>query len=197
MFGPTSKPKGYEERDTDAYGEVRVNLLDDRRIRGHAIVFNAVSHDLGGFREIIRPEAVDRTLREAEEVFALWNHDNGEPIASTHAGNLILTKESRGLAVNIHPPQSYPQYRLEMIENRTVRGMSFGFFVLEQDWSKTYDDGLPLRYVNDMKLREVSIVTRPAYPQTDVALRALQEYRERHGISIDWHQKVHKTRMAR
>ena len=63
-------------------------------IEGHAVVFNSLSEDLGGFREIIKPEAVDRTLREAVDVRALVNHDAGQVIGRTRAGTLTLRKDT-------------------------------------------------------------------------------------------------------
>ncbi len=36
---------------------------DGDRITGHAIVFDSRSRDLGGFVEVIRPQAVDRSRR--------------------------------------------------------------------------------------------------------------------------------------
>jgi phage head maturation protease len=53
-----SNQGGFERRMS---GELRIGLEGDRKIRGTAIAFNSLSLDLGGFREIIRPEAVERT----------------------------------------------------------------------------------------------------------------------------------------
>jgi phage head maturation protease len=76
--------------------------------------------------------------------------------------------------------------------------MSFAFRALEDDWN--YDGDIPVRTVVDMRVSEVSIVSRPAYTQTDVqvAQRSLQEFQElrRKGLSIDFARKLHKTRLA-
>src|SRR5690349_10498157 len=84
-------------------GDVRVEAGASRTIRGYAIVFNALSQDLGGFREIIKPEAVDRTLSEALDVRALVDHDPGKVIGRTRAGTLTLRKDKTGLKVVIDP----------------------------------------------------------------------------------------------
>ncbi len=42
------------------------------RIIGHAVVFGARSRDLGGFVEIVRPQAVERALRDGADVVALY-----------------------------------------------------------------------------------------------------------------------------
>jgi uncharacterized protein len=191
MSGPMSN---FERRFT---GEVRVDLAEDRKIRGYAIVFNSLSVNLGGFREIITPQAVDRTLTEALDVRALWNHDSGEVLGRTRAGTLLLTKDRRGLRIEIDPP-SWAKPKLESIERGDVTGMSFGFRVLDDEWR--HEDGMPLREVTDMTISEVSIVTFPAYASTDVSVaqRSLEAFQaQQAGTRIDWLQKVHRTRMAR
>lgn len=158
-------------------GECRVDVADGRRIRGTAIVFNSRSLDLGGFTEIIAPEAVDRTLNDALDVHAFWNHDSGEVLGRTRAGTLQLRKVQRGLQVVIDPP-SWADKIVESINRGDVTGMSFGFRVLTDDWRM--EDGKPLREVQDMVISEVSIVSKPAYPATDVMVsqRSLDALRE-------------------
>jgi HK97 family phage prohead protease len=179
-----------------AYGECRVDLLEDRKIRGYALVFNKPSLDLGGFREVILPDAVDRTLREGLDVRALVDHDTSKVLGRMKAGTLILRKTSTGLQVEIDPPNtSAARDILESVNRGDVSGMSFGFRVLEDDWRM--DEGLPLREVMDMRISEVSVVTFPAYPDTSVSLRALQQFEaHRRGHSIAWLRKVHETRLA-
>lgn len=176
---------------------------DSKRIRGHAIVFNVKSLPiggfLGGFREIIRPEAVDRTLREALDVRALVDHDSARIIGRTRAGTLSLRKDARGLSVEIDPPDTTSgRDILESIRRGDVTGMSFAFRTLEDDWH--VEEGEDVREVIDMTISEVSVVTFPAYTDTDVqmAKRSHEQFRlATTGRSIDWYRKVHQTRMAR
>ncbi len=163
-------------------GECRADVEDGRRIRGTAIVFNSRSVNLGGFREIIRPSAVDRTIRDAMDVHAFWNHDSGEVLGRTTSGTMQLRKTSRGLDVIIDPP-SWADKILESIHRGDVTGMSFGFHVPDggDEW-RLDDDLMPLREVHDMTVSEVSIVSKPAYKSTDVvvskrSLDALMEFR--------------------
>jgi uncharacterized protein len=157
----------------------RMTVADSRRIRGTAIVFNALSEVLGGmFREKIAPEAVDRTLRSGMDVRALVDHDPSKILGRTKAGTLRLDKTSQGLQVTIDPPDTTAARDiLESIQRGDVTGMSFGFRTLEDAWDeKTIP---PTRTVLDMEVFDVSIVSYPAYPQTEVALRSLRSLRER------------------
>lgn len=179
-----------------AFGECRVDLLQDRKIRGYALVFNTPSLDLGGFREIILPEAVDRTLKEGLDVRALVDHDSAKVLGRTKAGTLALRKTSQGLQVEIDPPNTTAARDiLESVNRGDVSGMSFAFRVLTDDWHE--QDGETIREVMDMRISEVSVVTFPAYPDTSVSLRALQQFEaQRRGHSIAWLEKVHRTRLA-
>lgn len=169
---------------------------DTRKIRGHAIVFDSKSVNLGGFTEIIRKEAVDRTLREALDVRALVDHDSAKILGRTRAGTLALRSDTRGLAIEIDPPNTTAAADiLESIRRGDVTGMSFAFSVITDDWHM--EDGQPVREVLDMTISEVSIVTFPAYTATDVqmATRSLQKFQET-GVSLAYLQMVHRNKIA-
>jgi HK97 family phage prohead protease len=175
---------GFEYRSS---GSARLDLgSDGRRIHGHAIIFNALSHDLGGFIEQVAPEAVDRTLREAADVHALYNHDYGAVLGRTKSGTLRLEKDRRGLAVTIDPPDpTTPANLLELIRRGDVSGMSFRFRTLEDGWD--FKTGpLPIRTLHDIEITEITVTPRPAYPSTDVAVRSLE-----HAVrSQGWHPSI-------
>lgn len=169
---------------------------NSRKIRGHAIVFDTPSVNLGGFTEIIRREAVERTLREALDVRALVDHDSAKIIGRTRAGTLMLRADQRGLAIEIDPPNTtIAADILESIRRGDVTGMSFAFRTIADDWHM--DNGEPVREVLDMTISEVSVVTFPAYPATDVALatRSLQRFVEQ-GSSVEYLRMVHRLKTA-
>lgn len=165
--------------------------LAGRQIVGYAIIFDTLSADLGGFREIITPEAVDRTLRDRLDVRALVDHDASKVLGRTAAGTLRLAKDARGLRVEIDPPDTTTgRDMVALVQRGDVTGMSFAFQVMRPNGERfERRDGQPVRIITDMTIQEVSIVTFPAYVATDaqVAQRALQAIREgRRGSGIDW-----------
>jgi len=157
--------------------ESRAELSEDSRIRGYAIVFNVLSLDLGGFRERILPSAVDRTLREGLDVRAYADHDTAKILGRTRAGTLRLQKDAHGLLADIFPPSTTMAKDLMIsIQRGDVTGMSFRFRALDDQWGT--EDGMPIREVSDMIVGEVSVVSEPAYPDTEVAVRSLRAYQQ-------------------
>lgn len=181
-----------------SFQECRVSSDDGRRLRGYAIRFGVRSVDLGGFVEIIAPEAVDRTLNTALDVRALVDHDSAKILARTRAGTLGLSKDSRGLAVDIEPDDqiSYARDIMRAVARGDVTGMSFAFRTLEDSWN--FEEKTPVRTVLDMSISEVSIVTFPAYPQTDISMatRSLQAAIGRQPNRLKWLERWHKTKIA-
>jgi len=144
---------------------------------GHAAVFNSLSEDLGGFRERIEPGAFARSL--SDDVRALFNHDTNFVLGRTTSDSLTLREDGKGLAIEIMPPQTALIRDLVMapIERGDINQMSFGFRVraggsrFEED-----DEGNIIRTLTDIELFEVSPVTFPAYPDTDIAAREFRSY---------------------
>lgn len=156
-------------------------------LQGYAIRFNEESVDLGGFTEIIRPGAIDRTLSSRLDVRALWNHNSDLPIGRRSAGTLGLEKRTVGLYVDVRPPK-WAHAQIESVDRRDVTGQSFGFVVVTDDWH--VEDKRIIREVLDMEVHETSIVAFPAYPTTTVkAVNAAARTREA--------ETGHRLRMAR
>jgi HK97 family phage prohead protease len=157
------------ERRMGSGGEIRVSASPEqggRIISGYALIFNSESLDLGGFREVVRPEAIDRSLRL--DVLALADHDSARVLGRVSSGTLRLTKDARGLRITIDLPEtSAGRDVYESVRRRDVRSMSFGFSNAKDEWTLAAD-GTPLRHLYDLVLREVSVVTFPAYTSTSV-----------------------------
>lgn len=147
-----------------------------KKIVGHAAVFNQLSEDLGGFREQIAPGAFKNSLKNAD-VRALWNHDPNFILGRNKAGTLYLNEDKTGLAIEILPPDT--QFARDLIismERGDVTQMSFGFRTVKDKWET--QDNNDIRTLIEVDLFDVSPVTYPAYPQTDVALRSLNSWKK-------------------
>jgi HK97 family phage prohead protease len=161
--------------------EIRV-VPKGRTIEGYAIVFNKESRDLGGFREVIRPEAVEGVIGESD-ILALLNHnlDRGILARSTNgSGTLKLTIDSKGVRYMFDAPKtSLGDEVVEGIERGDIRTSSFAFTVGEGGEKWTKREGDYLREVVRFKgLYDVSAVYREAYEDTSVALRSLEGIKE-------------------
>lgn len=173
---------------------------DDLRPRVilHPIVFDVKSDRLMFFREIIRPEAIDRTLREKTDVRALVDHDPSKILGRLSAGTLQLTKERRGVRAEIDPPNtSYARDLIVSVRRGDITGGSFSFRVITDQWH--IENGEEIRDVLDMEVYEVSAVTFPAYPQTAAALRSLQHWQasQHKGRSIELARRQQRAAMSR
>jgi uncharacterized protein len=141
------------------------------RISGYPIVFGARSVDLGGFIEVVRPEAVDRTMRTGDDVVALFNHNDDAPLGRRSARTLVLEKDTRGLRIDLDVDEhvSFAADLVRIISRGDAPGGSFGFRALDDIWSMV--DGSPFREVLDMIVREISVgVSFPAYKQTALSV---------------------------
>ncbi len=156
-------------------GELRVQSVDKvTKIAGHAAKFDVLSEDLGGFRERIAPGCFAKSIGSSD-IRALFNHDANIVLGRNKAGTLRLSEDSAGLAYEVDAPDT--QLVRDMVLSPIARGdvnqCSFGFYTINDKWTKV--DGEWIRTLLEAELLDVSPVTYPAYPQTEVAVRALQQ----------------------
>lgn len=142
---------------------------------GYAAVFGEEADISGYFVEVIARGAFTETLKTAD-VRAYYGHDKGRVLGRSSAGTLRLREDAKGLAVEIDLPDTSDGRDVKtLIKRGDITGMSFAFSVFRQEWDETVDP--PKRTVLEVVLREVSIVSEPAYEGTTVALRSLDEAR--------------------
>ena len=160
---------------------------DEKRFVGHAAIFNsrtAIGNPLTwGFYEEIDPGAFTKTLLESDARF-LIDHDSRAVVARESAGDLRLSTDKVGLAVDagLDEELSYVRDLVRNLEKRRITGMSFGFYVVKDRWTtETVEtsDGMTaeveVRTILEVRLIEVSVVTFPAYPDTDAGVRSMVE----------------------
>ena len=140
------------------------------RLGGYAALFNSESVDLGGFVERIAPGAFAESVAN-NDIRALFNHESGMVLGRRSAGTLRLSEDLRGLPFEIDLPDTTVGRDVAVsIERRDITGMSFQFGVRKDNWAKI--GGAWLRTLLDVNLMEISPVTFPAYPATEVGLRS-------------------------
>lgn len=148
---------------------------------GTAILFNTRtwigSRDYG-FWEQIAPEAVTKTLLEAD-VRLLQNHNPDLLLARTNPrmrgedqATLVLEATPAGVRTAADmAPTSYAQDLAILLDRGDISQMSFAFDPIS--WTREQlADGTMLITITELRLYDVSIVTYPAYEETDAGLRA-------------------------
>lgn len=156
---------------------------DDEKmiVEGYALRFNTESHLLGEFVETISPGALENA--DLTDVRCLIDHNSSYVLGRTVADTLSLTVDDKGLYFRCQLPNTtYARDLYENIKLGNVNQCSFGFSIEEDgDTFERRSDGLFKRTVNKIKsLFDVSIVTYPAYEETDVApaLRSIKKIKD-------------------
>ncbi len=145
-----------------------------RTIEGYAALFNVRSELIDGeFVEQIAPGAFTDAIQQ-DDVRALFNHDPNFVLGRNTAGTLRLEEDQRGLRISLDPPAtSWASDLLVSMQRGDVTQMSFGFITLDDAWET--ENGIMVRTLRKVRLFDVSPVTYPAYPATEVGVRSLQE----------------------
>jgi HK97 family phage prohead protease len=147
-----------------------------RSIVGYPIVYNKDSEDMG-FIERIAPGAAKEALKKSD-VRGLKNHDPNL-IFARQGVNLTLIEDKDGLRYEATPieTRNYQEVSAE-IGAGLLTGQSFGFTIDSDEWSDL-DTDHPKRTITKIReIFDVGPVTYPAYQDTTVALRSLEEARE-------------------
>ena len=160
--------------------ELRVRRDGDElpKIEGYAAVFDKDSENMG-FVERIAPGAFKKALKTSD-VRALFNHDSNIILGRVSAGTLELKEDKKGLFMSVTPPdtQLVRDMVLTPIERGDITQQSFGFNIKSDEW-KDLDKEVPIRTIMEVnELFDVSPVTFPAYPDTEVALRSLDDIKK-------------------
>ena len=141
-------------------------------VEGYALLFNEPSKDLGGFQEVINPNALDGL--DLSKVIMLDQHDFSKPLASVEGGTLKLNVDDKGLhfIATLDDNVSYAKDTYNNVKNGNINAMSFRFDIDDGSDSWTKDEnGQITRTINQIKdLLEVSTVTVPSYDSTNVSV---------------------------
>ena len=153
-------------------GDNATSTSESRHIEGYAIVFNSLSNDLGGFREIIEQGAITEELIKNSDILCLMNHDIKRGVLARSyqgRGSLKLDIDEHGLHYSFEAPKTaLGDEVLEGIRRGDISKCSFAFVCGEDNWTKD-ENGEYIRHVKKIKnLYDVSLVYHPAYDETEV-----------------------------
>lgn len=155
-------------------GELRISFdKEPRKISGHAAVFNVwyrIDSGWEDFQESVAPGAFAKTI-DKDDIRALFNHDPSKILARNN-GTLTLREDSKGLYYEFIAPDTTDGNDLVTnIKLRNITQSSFGFNIVEQTLKHDKEKNETFRTLTEVKLFDVSPVTFPASPQTDVHVR--------------------------
>lgn len=169
-----------ERRFTPGLVEFRAAAGDTpKRMSGYAAKFGVRSENLGygdvQFYEIIEPAAFNDAIED--DVRGLFNHDANLILGRNKSKTLRLAVDATGLAYDIFPGEQSYARDLEISMARGDVNQSSFAFSMPSDYSGerwVREGKVVTRYIKKVsRLYDVSPVTYPAYPDTNVGLRSL------------------------
>lgn len=165
-----------ETRQRTTKLELRMLENDTEVIEGYALKFDRWSDTLGWFypfREKLEPGCLDTA--DISNVVALFNHDQSQILGRTGA-NLDLEIDNIGLKFRIRPTNTtLSKDSVENIRSGVINQCSFAFTIPDEDgaeeWLENEETGVYERLIKKIDtLYDVSIVTTPAYPDTEAVV---------------------------
>lgn len=168
--------------------ETRDLSFDDKSLKVSGYVNRAGSYsqvmsaDGAPFRETILPQAFVEAVKTKDPIDFYAEHDAQKLLATTVNHSLTLRADDDGLYMEAQILDTNDgRDTYELIKSGVITSMSFGFIVLDDEWDRSggrFDDGIPLRTVREIILKEVSAVRFPAYLSSSIEARGLEELKE-------------------
>ena len=154
---------------------------NEKYIEGYFAVFNQQTELYRNAFEEIAQGAFDNSLKN-NDIRCLFNHDTAKVLGRTGNNTLELRVDSHGLwgRVQVNPNDKEANDIYARVQRGDISGCSFGFNPINEE-TEFRDDGAIKWRVLEADTLEVSIVTFPAYPQTSIQARKVDEtqYKER------------------
>ncbi len=163
----------------------RANVNEEtRHVEGYALLFNKDSQPMwgGDLIERIAPTALDGVL-EKSDVLCLMNHDERRGVLARYRmgeGSLKLEVDEKGLRYSFDAPvTALGDELIESLKRGDISESSFAFTVKDDSWDEREDGTYVRTILKFNRLFDVSPVYYPAYEDTTVALRSINERREK------------------
>ena len=143
---------------------------DQMIIGGYFVVFNTWTKLWDGYFEQVSPKAFENI--DLADIRALINHNDGLVLGRTKSNTLTLRVDDKGLygEIKVNPNDQDAVNLYERVKRGDVDQCSFGFQITEEEWEDTAEGYRST--ITGIKLYEVSVVTFPAYEDTNVSARS-------------------------
>ena len=182
--------------------EFRIKKTDSGEIilEGYSAVFDKSSDDLGWgdweLREYIAQGAFTNALKNSD-CRALFNHDSNFVLGRESAKTLTLEQDEKGLrSTIILPGTTFAKDLAISVERGDIKEQSFCFIVAKDQWTEDRENKITTRTILEIKeLLDISPVTYPAYPDTDIAKRSFEEFRKKNSANADKNKGVTARRL--
>lgn len=142
-------------------------------IEGYFALYDTPTKLTDGLYEQIENGAFDNSLQN-NDIRCLFNHDSAVVLGRTSNNTLILKSDDKGLygkvIINAEDKQAMDIY--SRVKRGDISGCSFGFYPAQEE-PTSYEDGVMYRVIEADTI-EVSIVTFPQYPETEIKARSEQ-----------------------
>lgn len=139
---------------------------EDGKICGRAVVFNSPSVDMGGWREVIEPGALELD----DDLYLDYDHDSARILGRASNGTLSVEVGHEGLDFVATPPATtWAADVAAMMRGGYVTGCSFAFRVLDDAVERIGDE--LMRVVKKAHVYALTVTGIPAYPETTSEVR--------------------------
>lgn len=153
-----------------------------KTITGYAVKWDMKSHPMEDvelytrFTEQFKKGAFSDSLVQDDQR-ALWSHDLSKILGRTKNGSLRLSEDDIGLRFELDLPNTTVGRDVyESVKRGDIDGVSFGFSMEAEEWDDKNKQEV-IRTITKAKLFEISPVTFPAYPDSEVSARSESPYK--------------------
>ena len=166
-----------KEKELRSYSSPLVLNEELRRIEG-IIPYNSRSEYMGFYEEMAKG-CFTKTLNESKDIRCLYGHDENQLLARTKNGSLRFEDRDDGLHFFFEAPNTQlGNDVLTMVRSELITGCSFGFSCVKE--KNEIRNNERYRIVTEARLYEVSLVGSPAYEDSEVHNRNLEEHSDEH-----------------
>lgn len=163
-------------------------------LAGQCILYNQLSSDCGGWCDMFLPGCFAES--QDDDILALYNHNSDHILGRVSNGRLKLQFSDAGVSMSLDMSNtSIAKDIVTLIEDETVKGMSFGCFIDESEWDlNSYN--LPVQKISKATLVEVTITGNPSFVETSVLIKRSLEEAKKEAAAKKVEMDMERVRLA-